>query len=103
MAKELNDEMFEDLDRDRREMEAATLEMEKKYRNVLISTSMGIDVLADILVSFCHFGCFIETDYQMAQHNVGVNILARIGIFSPENKENSIRTMVSALPPPKEE
>ena len=99
----MSDELFEALNEPKQELADAMKAIEGKYRHVFTSSPLGLDVLADILVSFCHFGCFLDDSYHMAQHNVGVNILSRIGIFSPENRANVIMQMVNALPTPKKE
>ncbi len=100
----MSDELFEALNEPKRTVTEMLQEIQGKYRYVFTSSDMGLEVLADILVAFCHFGCFLDDAYQMAQHNVGVNILSRIGIFNPENRKNVIISMVNALPTkPKED
>jgi hypothetical protein len=99
----MSDELFQALNEEKSELADAMKAIEGKYRHVFVGSQIGLDVLADILVVFCHFGCFIDDAYQMAQHNVGVNILSRCGIFKPENRQNVIRSMVNAIPSPRKE
>ena len=99
----MSDELFEVLNKEKSEIADVMKEITGKYRYIFTSNPIGLDVLADILVVFCHFGCFLDDSYQMAQHNVGVNILSRIGIFNSENRANVIKQMVNALPTPKKE
>ena len=93
----MSDELFPVLNDPKEIAEKATEELEGKCRFILTGTDMGVDVLSDILVAFCHFGCFLENDYDRAQHNVGVNILSRCGVFAPGNMQNVVRSLVNAI------
>jgi hypothetical protein len=99
----MSDELFEALNERNSELANEMKEIEGKYRHVFTSSTIGLEVLSDILVTFCHFGCFLDDAYQMAQHNVGVSILSRIGIFRSENRINVVMAMVNAIPTPKKE
>lgn len=55
--------------------------LQDKYREIF-STGAGRDVLADILVNFCHFGCFLKSEKEVAEYNVGISILAQMGIIA---------------------
>ena len=99
----MSDELTKELNRQKDEIEKANKELQGKYRHLFVSSEIGLDVLSDILVNFCHFGCFIYDNYDMAQHNVGVSILSRIGLFTPENRKNVMMAMVNAIPTPKKE
>jgi len=94
----MSEEFFEALNKPKADLSDAQREMEGKYRHVFTRDAISLEVLSDILVSFCHFGCYVDDGYQMAQHNVGVNILSRIGIFRPENRKNVLMAMVNAIP-----
>ncbi len=75
-------------------------ELTAKYRSVF-GNSYGQDVLADILV-LTHFGCFITTEVERIEYNIGMAILSRMGIVSPETKEDVIRALMSVTPKKKE-
>jgi hypothetical protein len=66
-----------------------------KYRAIFLSP-MGLDVLADIL-QVCHFGCTLDPDnkVQVSEHNVGVMILAKCGVFSEDRLQDAIRALCS--------
>ncbi len=70
-------------------------DLRPKYR-LLFLTEIGREVLADILVTLCHFGLYLDPEdkAQIGQYNVGVSILSRIGIFSTAVEA---REMVNAL------
>lgn len=66
-------------------------ELKQKYRHVLINSEMGRTVLGDILLTFCHYGQFLEYNQaQIAEHNVGVSILIRCGILDADNINKSL-------------
>lgn len=62
-------------------------ELTDKYR-LLFMSDVGAEVLADILVNFCHFGAYVPPENQAAvgQHNVGMAILSRLGTFNAGKK-----------------
>lgn len=96
----MSDELFEGL---KDEISAKEKEMLfGKYRHVFTS-QFGMDVLADILVELCHFGQELENADQVAQYNLGVYILSRMGVYSKANSLNVIRALASTLPAPKKE
>ena len=72
-------------------------ELSQKYRHVFL-TPIGREVLADIL-SMCHFGCTLvpENPAQIAEHNVGVAILANCGIFGPERQNAVMNALINSL------
>ena len=54
-----------------------------EYRSVFLSTDAGRAVFGDIL-SHCHFGESLDANdpQGVAEHNLGVLLLSRCGIFS---------------------
>jgi hypothetical protein len=74
-------------------------QLENVYKAVFISSRSGIEVLADILINFCHYGCFLETPEQIAQYNVGIEILSRLGVIGPaKDKMNLVINLVNSIP-----
>lgn len=69
--------------------------MTGKYRAVF-NTPIGQEVLSDIL-SMCHFGATLDPDnkVEVSEYNVGVAILARLGIFSKASMSDVVRVMCS--------
>ncbi len=66
-------------------------EIKQKYRHVLINNPLGRDVLKDILITFCHYGQYLEFNQkEIAEHNIGVSVLLRCGILDGENIEKSL-------------
>ena len=78
-------------------------QIEDKYRHIFAGSEIGNEVLTDILVNFCHMGCFLETSEEMSQHNVGVNILLRMGVYSKKNIISAVRSLVATAPKPDKE
>ena len=76
-------------------------ELMAKYR-LVFGNAMGQEVLADIL-TMTHFGCTLKTEIQMVEHNLGTVILARMGIFSEETKEEVIKALLVVTPKEKKE
>ena len=75
------------------------IKIKEKYQYILCR-GIGLDVLADILV-MCHFGSSLDLEdkHQVAEHNVGVAILAKCGIFgNPKVSMESIVRALSSLP-----
>jgi hypothetical protein len=68
-----------------------------KYRLTLLSGT-GMEVLMDILVNFCHFGCYLENEKDVAQYNIGVSILSRCGIISKGNEAEVVKALCSVSP-----
>lgn len=66
-----------------------------KFKFVLCSP-MGVEVLAHILIHFCRFGMRLAKDQEeIGRYNVGIDILATIGIFDPEKFSiDTIRRLV---------
>ena len=75
-------------------------EIRAKYRTVFLQGTVGRDVLADILIDLCKFGTTLnpENPAQVAEHNVGVAILSKCGIFSEETKDDVIRALAGVVP-----
>lgn len=78
-------------------------ESEKKrlageYKFIFGATDIGFKVLADILINFCHFGCYLTNPDEVAQHNIGVSILSRLGAFSKGNTEKVVKGLINSLP-----
>lgn len=69
-----------------------------KYRAVF-GNVMGQEVLADIL-SMTHFGNTLNPDNpaQIAEHNVGIAILAKMGVFSKETKRDVVKALAAIIP-----
>ena len=72
--------------------------IEPKYRSIF-GSPMGREVLADILTE-CHFGSTLNPDNpaQVAEHNIGVMILAKCGIFGPGTRVNVINALCNIIP-----
>ncbi len=66
----------------------------EKYRTTFLKDGVSIEVLGDIL-QLCHFGCTLDPDnrVQVAEHNVGVVILNKMGVFS----QGSLMKVIGAL------
>jgi hypothetical protein len=76
--------------------------LKTKYR-FLFTSDMGIEVLADILCNFCHFGYALENPEEVAQYNVGVYIMGRLGIFEKGEEQDIVRALLNTIPLPKKE
>jgi hypothetical protein len=74
------------------------MSLKLKYK-ALFSSSMGRDVLADIL-TMTHFGCTLNPDnpVQVAEYNVGIAILSRMGVFCGASKEDVIKHLIKSIP-----
>lgn len=72
--------------------------IQDKYRYVFTS-AIGQDVLGDILV-MCHFGCTLDPDNkaQVAEQNIGVAILAKMGVFAPNTLQQVVQALCSVVP-----
>jgi hypothetical protein len=79
------------LDQDDREATKALNKLEAKYRHVF-NAELGREVLADLLVNFCNFGGFLDANdkAQIGAYNVGISILSRMGIFSPNTDRAAV-------------
>lgn len=73
-------------------------ELMDKYRAVFCSP-FGTEVLADIL-TMTHFGETLDANnlHRVAEHNLGILILAKMGVFSHETKMDVIRALQSITP-----
>ncbi len=80
-------------------------QLRAKYRTIFLRNVWGQDVLADILNDMCHFGNTLDPDnkVQVAEYNVGVSILQRLGTFSEETREDVIRVLAGVVPMPTKE
>jgi len=69
-----------------------------KYRKVFLSP-LGREVLTDIL-TMCHFGKTLDSAnlHQVAEYNVGVAILAKMGIFAEGTMMNLLNAMATVIP-----
>jgi hypothetical protein len=78
-------------------------ELQLKYRQVLLS-GIGREVLSDILAQ-CHFGCTLDPDNRamIAEHNVGISILASCGILGPETRKDVVMALCNVTPARKDE
>lgn len=77
--------------------------MQEKYRKVF-GGQFGEEVLEDIL-RICHFGCTLdpENPTQVAEYNVGVVILAKMGIFGQGGAQKVVRALCSIIPEKEDE
>jgi hypothetical protein len=78
-------------------------ELTAKYRTVF-GGALGQEVLADIL-SMTHFGNTLnpENQAQIAEYNVGIAILAKMGIFSIGTKNQVVKALGAVTPNEKKE
>ena len=81
-----------------KEIEAGLTELQAKYRMVF-SDTFGRDVLSDILME-CHYGDHLDINNpaQIAVHNVGTMILAKMGIYSENTRNDVINALLSVRP-----
>jgi hypothetical protein len=68
------------------------LKLLNTYRSVFF-TPEGRQVLAHLLTDMGLFNELEATEYEVSQHNVGIRLLARLGIIRP----NNIQEIVNAL------
>lgn len=73
-------------------------ELAEKYQ-LIFNSPIGQEVLADIL-TMTHFGETLNGDnpHQIGQYNIGVTILARMGIFAQGTKLNVLRALLAITP-----
>ena len=73
-------------------------EITEKYRTIF-GSPMGQEVLADIL-TMTHFGETLNGDnpHQIGQFNIGMAILAKMGVFSKETKMDVVRNLMATVP-----
>ncbi|MDD2657202.1 MAG: hypothetical protein PHD04_00890 [Candidatus Pacebacteria bacterium] len=73
-------------------------ELTAKYR-ITFGNPIGMEVLADFLDT-THFGVTLNPDnpVQIAEYNVGVATMAKLGIFSSGTKEAVIRALMAIVP-----
>lgn len=78
-------------------------ELTAKYRMVF-GNAMGQEVLADIL-SMTHFGNTLNADnpQQIGEYNIGIAILAKMGVFSRGTKNQVIKALGAVTPNEKKE
>lgn len=84
----MSDDLYPELTEDEQETAETEKRMNRLYRNVFSGTE-GNEVLADILLHFCHYFSFIEPEEQgkIAQRNVGLAILERMNLIGPYAKD----------------
>lgn len=77
-------------------------ELMAKYR-LVFQSAIGQDVLADIL-GLTHFGQTLNPDNpaMIAEYNVGMAILAKMGVFSKGTKGDVVKALM-VISPHKEE
>ena len=75
-----------------------------KYREVFLMNTLGQDVLNDIL-SMCHFGCTLDPEniVQVSEHNVGIAILHKCGVFAEDTQEQVTRALANVVPTTQED
>ena len=71
----------------------------EKYRYVLLGSEMGLEVLGDIL-SMCHLGVPLDSDnpQSIGEHNVGVVILNKCGIFGTNTLPQVLKAFTAVTP-----
>ncbi|MCK5504221.1 MAG: hypothetical protein KAJ10_03620 [Thermodesulfovibrionia bacterium] len=71
----------------------------EKYRNVLMGSEMGLEVLGDILQS-CHLGLPLDSDnpQSVGEYNVGVVILNKCGIFGTNTLPQVLKAFTAVTP-----
>ncbi len=75
-------------------------DLRPKYRSLFSMTDIGREVLSDILVTFCGFGSYLEANDKedIGAYNVGVGILSRLGVFTPDVEKKEIVKALLSLP-----
>lgn len=63
-------------------------DLQAKYK-ILFRSDIGKDVLSDLLTRL-KFGCYLETEADLALHNKAVEVLAMLGIISPGRERDLI-------------
>ena len=73
-------------------------ELMAKYR-LVFGNAMGQEVLADIL-TMTHFGCTLNSDnpQQIGEYNIGIGIMAKMGVFSRETKSEVVKILATVTP-----
>jgi hypothetical protein len=68
--------------------------IKERYILTFLRDEISLQVLADIL-SMCHFGCTLDPDnkVQVAEYNVGVCILNRLGVFTADTQFDVINAL----------
>ena len=74
-------------------------ELTAKYRAVFVDNPVGAEVLADIL-TMTHFGEMLDAgnSHRTGEYNVGIGILAKIGVFSGDTRADVIRALTRIVP-----
>jgi len=80
-------------------MKKEILDLRGKYRAMFLRSTLGKDVLGDILKE-CHFGCTLDPDnkVQVSEYNVGIMILNKLGIFSDGTEFDVMNALASVSP-----
>ncbi len=70
-----------------------------KYRLTFNQNPITKEVLGDIL-NICHFGCTLDpgNPAQIGEYNVGVTILAKMGVFSKGTLNEVIEALTNIIP-----
>jgi len=93
----VEDELFDGISDD----EAVRGEKERirgLYRHAFASTAIGVEVICDILTNLCHFGQVLATPDDVAQYNVGIGILSRLGVVSKGNEREIVVNLLNVIP-----
>ena len=71
----------------------------EKYRKTFTESVMTEEVLGDIL-TICHFGSTLDPDNpaQIGEYNVGVTILAKMGVFSKGTLGEVVKVLTNVIP-----
>jgi len=74
-------------------------ELRAKYRMLFLLSSMGQEVLGDIL-EMCHMGepLSIDDPAMIAAHNLGVAILTKLGTYSEGTLPDVIKALAGVVP-----
>ena len=80
------------------------MSLRDKCREVF-TKGFGPEVLCHILVDLCHFGETLSPDNKamIGEYNIGVTLLADIGVFGPGMLGGVINTLCKIIPEKEEE
>lgn len=73
-------------------------QLTEKYR-LVFNSPIGQEVLSDIL-TMTHFGNTLNSanPQQIGEYNIGVAILAKMGIFAHDTKSDVLKSLMSVTP-----
>ena len=75
-------------------------DLQPKYRSVFSNTDIGREVLADILISCCGFGSYLDSESKedIGAYNVGIYILSSLGVISGDRDKKEVIRALLELP-----